>query len=57
MAAVDAQKPVAAALRNHRLEVISLNAVRTANILGLSQPRPLNHGPTALSGQGFETEL
>jgi len=58
VAAVDAQKPVAATLGNHHLEVICFNAVGTANILRLSQPRPLNHAATALSGsQAFATEL
>ena len=47
MAAIDAQKPVATALGSHQLEVLSLNAVGTADILEFSLSRPLNHGLTA----------
>ena len=36
VATVDAQKPIAATLRDHDLEVIFLNAIGTANNLPLS---------------------
>jgi len=50
MAAIYTQKPVAAALGEHHLEVSVFNAVRTSNILRLSYLWPLNHGPPALPG-------
>jgi hypothetical protein len=58
VAAIDAQKPVAAPLGDHHPKVVTLHAVGTTNIIGLSQTRPLNHGATALSGSGtFATEF